>query len=91
MYMIGPKDLETPKAVFAAKLLESKLTTRGFPQDLAEFNCDDCQRTPVSESLTEWLDEIDPRHSVQRLWPDLIIDGAIGAFACQSDPSSMGG
>jgi hypothetical protein len=82
--LIGPKDLDTPKAVFAAKLLESKLTTRGFPQDLAEFAATTVKELPYPKIILNGLDEIDPRHSVQSLWPDLIIDGAIGAFACEA-------
>lgn len=29
------------------------------------------------------LDNIDARHAVQKLWPNLILDGAIGDFPCQ--------
>jgi hypothetical protein len=82
--LIGPNNLDTPKAVFAAKLLESKLTTRGFPQDLAEFASTTVKDLPYPKIILNGLDEIDPRHSVQSLWPDLIIDGAIGAFACEA-------
>ena len=83
--LIGPKDLDnTPKAVFAAKLLESKLTTRGFPQDVVEFVATTVRELPYPKIILNGLDEIDPRHSVQSLWPDMIIDGAIGAFACEA-------
>jgi ThiF family len=82
--LIGPEDLDTPKAVFAAKLLESKLTTRGFPQDLVEFVATTVKELPYPKIILNGLDEIAPRHSVQSLWPDLIIDGAIGAFACEA-------
>jgi molybdopterin/thiamine biosynthesis adenylyltransferase len=82
--LIGPGDLDRPKAVFAAKLLESKLTTRGFPQELAEFTATTVKELPYPKIVLNGLDEIDPRHSVQSLWPDLIIDGAIGAFSCEA-------
>lgn len=81
--LIGPEDLDTPKAIFAAKLLASKLATQGFPQDLSEFAATTVKEIPYPRIILNGLDEIYPRHSVQSLWPDLIIDGAIGAFACE--------
>jgi hypothetical protein len=82
--LIGPEDLGTDKAVFAAKFLESKLTTQGFSQDLADFAATTVKELPYPRTVLNGLDEIDPRHYVQSLWPDLIIDGAIGAFACEA-------
>src|ERR1700730_13015431 len=81
---IGPKNLDTPKSVFAANLLEKKLTTRGFLQDLVEFTSTTVKELPYPKIILNGLDEIDPRHSVQNLWPNLMIDGAIGAFACEA-------
>ena len=57
--LIGPGDLDTPKAVFAAKLLESKLTTRGFPQDLAEFTATTIKELPYPKIVLNGLDGID--------------------------------
>jgi hypothetical protein len=81
--LIGPQDLDESKALFAARLLESKLITQGFPQELAEFAATTVKELPYPKIILNGLDDIDARHATQSFWPDLIIDGAIGVFACE--------
>jgi molybdopterin/thiamine biosynthesis adenylyltransferase len=81
--LIGPADIGTEKATFAASVLRPSLTTDGFAEDLASF----AERFGPPGSwrpiVISALDSIDARYAVQALWPDLIVDGAIGDFGCQ--------
>jgi hypothetical protein len=55
---------------------------RGFEGEFAEYVGTLDGKYPAV--VLNGLDNIDVRHEVQRaLWPDLIIDGAIGDFGCQ--------
>jgi molybdopterin/thiamine biosynthesis adenylyltransferase len=82
--MIGPKDIGSPKARFAETLLGEKLECVGFPQDIIEFNATTVKGLPYPKIIISALDQIEPRHAVQSLWPNLVIDGAIGTFACEA-------
>lgn len=82
--LIGPKDIGTPKAQFAAELLTPKLACRWFAQDITEFTGRTVNKLPYPTTIVSALDQIEARHAVQSLWPNLIIDGAIGTFACQA-------
>ncbi len=81
--LIGPSDIGTEKAAFAASFLRPGLGAEGLPEDFAAFT----ERVGPSGSwrpvVVNALDSIDARHAVQGLWPDLIVDGAIGDFGCQ--------
>ncbi len=81
--LIGPQELDMPKAVFAEKLLDGRLHVRGFHEELEAFQ----QRLGSERShprvVLTGLDNIDGRHQAQKLWPDLIVDGAIADFPCQ--------
>ena len=80
--LIGPQELTKSKALIMAEhLRQSGRRSQGFHEDFEKY----------AERLREYpsvvlngLDNIDVRHEVQRaLWPDVIIDGAIGDFMCQ--------
>jgi hypothetical protein len=78
---LGPGDYN-PKAEVIAELLKPKLTAKGFVSDIATFR-GQYDRTFPDVILTA-LDEVDPRHQAQELWPGLIIDGAVGGeLSCQ--------
>lgn len=80
--LIGPGDLTQSKAsILTEHLKQHGKRSQGFPEEFAKY----------AERLVEYpsivlngLDNIDVRHEVQRtLWPDVVIDGAIGDFMCQ--------
>jgi hypothetical protein len=71
-----------PKAEAIAELLKPKLTARGFINDIAGFSGQYDGTFP--DVILTGLDEVDPRHQAQGLWPSLIIDGAVGGeLSCQ--------
>ncbi len=81
--LIGPQDLGVPKAAFAEKILRDRLRVKGFHQDLEAFQSRLGSELNYPRVVLTALDNIDARHAAQKLWPDLIIDGAIGDFPCQ--------
>jgi len=82
--LIGPGDLNKEKAIFAEKLLaKDGVVVEGFAEDFLTFRKRLGSQTPHPRIVLNGLDNIEARHEVQALWPDLIIDGAIGDFACQ--------
>jgi molybdopterin/thiamine biosynthesis adenylyltransferase len=81
--LIGPEDLAIQKAHFAETVLSPRLQVRGFSEDLSAFRKRLGTEVPHPALVLNGLDNIDARHEVQAMWPDLIIDGAIGAFGCQ--------
>jgi molybdopterin/thiamine biosynthesis adenylyltransferase len=81
--LIGPEDLEKQKAHFAETFLSPRLQVRGFSEDLSSFRKRLGTEVPHPALVLNGLDNIDARHEVQGMWPDLIIDGAIGDFGCQ--------
>jgi molybdopterin/thiamine biosynthesis adenylyltransferase len=74
--IIGEGDYEKPKAEVVATLLSAKLVTRALRTDIAQFQAQYDGGFP--DIILTGLDDIDLRHQVQRLWPALIIDGAVG-------------
>jgi molybdopterin/thiamine biosynthesis adenylyltransferase len=81
--LVGLDDLTRPKAFVLAEHLEKAgRNAKGFHMPLAQYVKDFaiCPSIAISG-----LDNVDARHEVQRsLWPDVVIDGAIGDFACQA-------
>lgn len=80
---IGPADVGSSKALFAEKLLSPRLAARGFAEDLTAFADHLGTAVPYPRVVLGAVDNVPARHAIQRLWPDLIIDGAIGDFGCQ--------
>jgi hypothetical protein len=73
-----------PKADFIAEVLCSKFETVPRHADIAVVAEEFGKTLPFPHVVLNGLDRIDARHEVQRLWPDLIIDGAIGSdLSCQ--------
>ena len=81
--LIGPQDLGVAKATFAERILGGRLHARGFHEELAAFERRLGSEFPHPHVILTGLDNIDARHAVQKLWPDVIIDGAIADFPCQ--------
>ena len=80
--LIGEADLEKDKALFAEAYLGSRLA-KGYAEDIRTFSQRLGTEIPYPKIVLNGLDNIDTRHYVQDLWPDMIIDGAIGDFAAQ--------
>jgi len=82
--MMGSSEIGVSKARFAAQALNHPgFTATGFEGEFSQVYSQMNGQASPSVVLTA-LDNIDARHEVQsELWPDLIIDGAIGDFACQ--------
>jgi molybdopterin/thiamine biosynthesis adenylyltransferase len=88
--LIGPSDVGTEKAMFAANILRTGLNAKGLAEDFTVFTA---RVGPVGAwrpIVVNALDNIDARHAVQALWPDLIVDGAIGDFGCQASRHPWG-
>lgn len=82
--LIGPGDVGKPKALVAAGVLRATgIDAKGYQEDLAAFVDRLGDKIPYPRVVITGLDNIEARHATQDLWPDLVIDGAIGAFGCQ--------
>ncbi len=81
--LIGPVHLNQAKAPALEMILKAAgKQARGFEGPFAEYAATLDGKYPAV--VLNGLDNIDVRHEVQRaLWPDLIVDGAIGDFGCQ--------
>ncbi len=79
--LIGPGDLLKPKAqILAEHLQRITIDARGFHMPFEQYASD---ISDIPAIVINGLDNIDVRHEVQRSWPDVVIDGAIGDFTCQ--------
>lgn len=82
--LIGPRDIGIDKATFAAEILTAAgIRAVGFREDIDRFAERLGSELPHPPVVLTGLDSIEARHAAQDLWPDLIIDGAIGDFGCQ--------
>jgi molybdopterin/thiamine biosynthesis adenylyltransferase len=81
--LIGRKELGTPKAKFLAEVIGARLTTRWRQARLAELRDEFGSTLPYHATALAALDSIPARHETQDLWPDLLVDGAIGDFIAQ--------
>jgi len=82
--LIGPKHVTFSKAEILAGFLKKRLHSLGYHEDVETFSRRLRSDFPIPSVVINGLDDVDARHQVQSLlWPELIIDGAIGDFACQ--------
>jgi molybdopterin/thiamine biosynthesis adenylyltransferase len=80
--LIGSDELTKPKALVLSECLtKAGKDAKGYHMPFERFMKD----VDTHEAIViNGLDNIDVRHDVQRsLWPDVVIDGAIGDFTCQ--------
>jgi molybdopterin/thiamine biosynthesis adenylyltransferase len=80
--LIGSDQLTKPKALVLSECLtKAGKDAKGFHMPFGQYMKD----VDTHEAIViNGLDNIDVRHDVQRsLWPDVVIDGAIGDFTCQ--------
>ncbi len=89
--LIGPADLGTPKAKLAERWLSGRTSVQGFHEPLEVFVRRLGGELAYPNVIIGALDNIDARHTLQDLWPDLMLDGAIGPFLCQVSRHPIGG
>lgn len=83
--LLGADGLGAPKAewnavrFFGTQTLRAEPIVAEFDAALPKFG----SRYPYPSVVLNGLDNVPARHAVQDLWPDLLVDGAIGDFACQ--------
>jgi hypothetical protein len=81
---IGPNDVGREKARVIGELLRDRLEIKWRKMDIAEIGNELGKSIAFPKVVLNGLDEIDPRHAVQLLWPTIAIDGAISSdFSCQ--------
>jgi molybdopterin/thiamine biosynthesis adenylyltransferase len=80
--LITPDDLNQPKATSLKLILDNcGIRADGFSGTFERYTTNLHQFPKI---VLNGLDNIDVRHEVQRvLWPNTVIDGAIGDFMCQ--------
>ena len=81
--LIGPQDVDSPKAIFAANALVERFHATGFPEEITQFRDRLGRDVPYPSIVLNGLDNPDARNEVQGIWPALLLDGAIGDFPCQ--------
>lgn len=80
--ILGEDGYDRPKAEVVADLLKPKLDATPRVAAVKEFE-DEYDGT-LPDIVLAGLDDVDPRHQVQNLWPALVIDGAVGGeLTCQ--------
>lgn len=85
--LIGEEQVKppVPKAGFCELYLKAKrpLQVHGFKESIEEFSKKERGNSPIPGIVLNGLDSREARRNVQRLWPDLIVDGAIGPTIAQ--------
>jgi hypothetical protein len=80
---IGAGDFGVAKAEWAAGFLPPRLTTNWHQCSVEEY-VEKCGNAwPFPQLVLNGLDNIAARRAAQGLWPDQIIDGAIGPTLCE--------
>lgn len=83
--LISTQDLDKPKAEVLARLFRARLEAAGYREDVTTFMGTRLGKPiPYPRIILTALDNIDARRQVQTMWPDLVIDGAIGALSCEA-------
>jgi len=81
--LVGPSDVGQPKASWAAAILRPAVKAYGHAESIEAFKARLGAEIPYPSLILCGLDNIEARHFAQDLWPDIIIDGAIGPLECQ--------
>jgi len=81
--LIGPADLGKQKAVLTADYLRGAFESLAYPEEFAAFRARLGREEAHPAVILGALDSVETRHEIQYLWPDLVIDGALGGFLCQ--------
>ncbi|BDP43345.1 hypothetical protein DAETH_33140 (plasmid) [Deinococcus aetherius] len=85
--LLGPDGLGKAKAGELAGFLRSRLPSSpvyAHEARLEDLSFGSQDGLPIHRVVLNGLDNVEARHSVQQqLWPDVVIDGAIGPLMCQ--------
>lgn len=88
--LIGIGDVGAPKARFLAEGFDGGLKVLPYGETIQDFGKRLGSERDHPSVVLNGLDDIDPRHDAQDLWPDVVIDGAIGTFECQASAHPWG-
>jgi molybdopterin/thiamine biosynthesis adenylyltransferase len=80
---ISTADIDLPKAQVMANYLKPMMNVSWYQEPFAIFKSRFGIDVPYPQVVLNGLDNIEARHAVQGMWPDLVIDGAIGPFTVQ--------
>lgn len=80
---LEPSGFDTPKANIACVGWGAAVTPIPLKLDVAKVSSKLGREIPFPGVTLGALDNIEARHEIQRLWPDIAIDGAIGHVTCQ--------
>lgn len=82
--LVSVGDLGRPKAEVLAEGFNTHLRANGYAEDLSTFVRERIGREiPFPRIVLTAVDNIDARREAQTIWPDIAIDGAIGALSCE--------
>lgn len=78
---VGPSDLGSSKAEFTRQLLSGRLEVLPFAEPVQSVSERFGPSVRFPSIFADGLDDIESRVFVQGLWPDLVVDGAMGGQA----------
>jgi len=83
--LIGPREVGRAKALVLSDVLQGPgLNARPMEGDIQRLTSHFGTESMYPQIVLNGFDNIEARHAAQRLWPDLVIDGAIGPFMAQA-------
>jgi hypothetical protein len=83
--LVSTGDIGKQKAEVLAKAFNANLHAKAYPENVSTFVKQRLgDEVPYPRIILTGVDNIDARREVQAIWPDLIIDGAIGALSCEA-------
>lgn len=89
--LIGPQDVGVQKVALIERALGGMVYAKGYNELLEKFVERLGGEVPYPDTIIGALDNIDARHTLQDIWPTLLLDGAIGPFLCQASRHPIGG
>lgn len=81
--LLGPDGEEASKAHWNADHLRAQGSRLDLNPQREKIELAANVVAPYLGTVVAGFDKIEPRHALQRLWPDTIIDGAVGDFTVQ--------
>ncbi len=81
--LMGPDDVGQPKATKVAEVLRGRIAATPFVDTFQQFSTRINREAWWPSVIVCGVDNPEARHAVQDIWPDVLIDGAIGDFGCQ--------